>query len=257
MSITKLFDFAVCPKYNDAIKYLAENIADKECWDFNSTEKGYKILKNYIDYTFRKLYSESKIIFSNDNKFACFNTGLNTPYLEDIFMFFEKNRNINTRTSYDWCFKAFIKESDNRILTNFTQKPPRANYFEKPENLIFNASLEIIPDLDHIISDNLERFPTELQENKDELRRRLIGAIDEVKKKVRTNYKIAIPQYFNGEIQLLLPLNLTSGSSNPDLALVIYKAGNNYSGRTCLTLKMAYTNARLIVKPQSEWLKAN
>ena len=79
MKITNLFYFALCPKYNDAIKYLAENIADQECWDFNSNVKEYKILKNYIDYTFRKLYSENKVSFSNDNKFACFNTGLTTP----------------------------------------------------------------------------------------------------------------------------------------------------------------------------------
>jgi hypothetical protein len=84
----------------------------------------------------------------------------------------------------------------------------------------------------------------------------LFGAIDEVKKKVRTNYKIAIPQYYDGKIQLLLPLCLTAGSPNPDLALVIHRLNDKtYTARTCLTLKMAYNNARLIVKPQSDWLK--
>ena len=83
-----------------------------------------------------------------------------------------------------------------------------------------------------------------------------MGAIDEVKKKVRTNYKIAVPQYYDGKIQLLLPLYFTSGSSNPDLALVAHKLNDNtYTARTCLTLKVAYNNARLIVKPQSNWLK--
>ena len=44
--------------------------------------------------------------------------------------------------------------------------------------------------------------------------------------------------------------------TNPDLALVVHKIENNtYTARTCLTLKMAYNNARLIVKPQSTWLK--
>jgi hypothetical protein len=84
----------------------------------------------------------------------------------------------------------------------------------------------------------------------------LVGAIEEVKKKIKTNYKIAVPQYYRGKIQLLLPLCLTPHSPNPDLALAIYKVDENiYCAKTCFTLKMAYTNARLIVKPQSDWLK--
>ena len=89
-----------------------------------------------------------------------------------------------------------------------------------------------------------------------EIRRRLDGAIEEVKKRVKTNYKLAVPQFYNNRIQLLLPLNLTPGSPNPDLALAIHKISDDtYTARTCLTLKMAYNNARLIVKPQSVWLK--
>lgn len=135
--------------------------------------------------------------------------------------------------------------------------PDIANFFEKPELLIFNPKCELIPDIEHIITDNKSRFPAHLQNADDsELRRQLVGAIDEVKKKVRTNYKIAIPQYYAGRIQLLLPLCLTAGSPNPDLALVVQKLNaTTYKASTCLTLKMAYNNARLIVKPQSEWLK--
>ena len=82
------------------------------------------------------------------------------------------------------------------------------------------------------------------------------GAIGEIQKRVRTNYKLAVPQYYKGRIQLLLPLRLTPGSPNPDLALAIHKVSPDaYTARTCLTLKMAYNNARLIVKPQSDWLK--
>lgn len=74
-----------------------------------------------------------------------------------------------------------------------------------------------------------------------------------MKKRVSENYKLAIPQYFDGKIQLLLPLCLQS-DSKPDLALVVTKVGNYYQGHTCLTLDMAYNNARLIAKPESNWL---
>ncbi len=35
-----------------------------------------------------------------------------------------------------------------------------------------------------------------------ELRRQVNVAIDDVKKRVRTNYKIAVPQYYDGKIRL-------------------------------------------------------
>jgi hypothetical protein len=136
------------------------------------------------------------------------------------------------------------------------QMPETANYFQNPETLIFNPNCKVIPDIDHIIEDNQGRFPARLQSaDSHEMRRHLQGAIDEAVKKVRTNYKIAVPQYYNGMVQLLLPLCLTPGSPNPDLALVLTKIGDLYKANTCLTLPMAYNNARLIVKPQSDWLK--
>lgn len=127
------------------------------------------------------------------------------------------------------------------MLRHFSYSiPDVADFFDKPELLIFNPKCDLIPDLDHIIKDNLSRFPAHLQKADDaELRRQLVGAIDEVKKKVRTNYKIAVPQYYDSKIQLLLPMCLTSGSPNPDLALVIHKLNDTtYTARTCLTLKI-------------------
>ena len=257
--ISELFKFALFPNYDSAISFLADNLADKEAWDFSdSATKNNSILKNYLEFTFRKLQQEKKIAFTNDNKFACFNTGLVTENLEDIFAFFEEYKNPKSGFTTPFCFKAFLKKSDNNILRHFSNSiPDVANFFEKPELLIFNPKCDLIPDLDHIIRENLSRFPIHLQGADDaELRRQLVGAIDEAKKKVRSNYKVAVPQYYDNKIQLLLPLCLTSGSPNPDLALVTHKLNDStYTARTCLTLRMAYNNARLIVKPQSNWLK--
>jgi hypothetical protein len=257
--ISELFSLAFFPNYNNAIKFLAEDLAETEEWDYtDSQSKTNSILKNYLEFTYKKLKQERKIVFTSDNKYACFNTGLVTHNLEDIFAFFEEYRNPRPGSTIPFCFKAFLKESDNNILTYFSGNIPEvANFFEKPELLIFNPKCRLIPDIDHIIKDNILRFPSHLQSAGDgELRRQLMGSIDEVKKKVRTNYKIAVPQYYDGKIQLLLPLSLTAGSPNPDLALVVHKLNENtYTAKTCLTLKMAYNNARLIVKPQSNWLK--
>lgn len=255
----ELFQFALFPKYESAIHYLAENLAEKEVWDFSdSSKKTYTILKNYLEFTFRKLKQEKKVAFTFNNQYASFNTGLMTENLEDIYAFFEEYKNPKPGLTIPYCFKAFLKKSDSVLLRNFSGAlPDVANYFDIPELLLFNPKCELIPDIDHIINDNISRFPAHLHKADDaELRRQVTGAIEEVKKRARTNYKIAVPQFYNGRIQLLLPLCLTSGSPNPDLALVINKLNDDiYTARTCLTLKMAYNNARLIVKPQSNWLK--
>ncbi|MFT0713684.1 DUF3825 domain-containing protein [Flagellimonas lutimaris] len=258
-NILTLFQFAFFPQFDDKIQYLAKNLCDPEEWDFTSSPtKTNSILKNYLFHTYDKLKAESKIVFTKDNEYAAFNTGLVTKNYEDIIAFFQEYKNPSSTNKSPFFFKAFLKRSDSQILRHFSNNMPiAANYFEKPEDLIFNPKCELIADIDHIIEDNLTRFPAHLQTSThDELKRQLFGSIDEVKKKVKTNYKIAIPQYYNGRIQLLLPLCLTAGSPNPDLALVTHKINaDTYTSRTCLTLNMAYNNARLIVKPQSDWLK--
>lgn len=253
----ELFKFAFIPKYQLAIDSLA-NLADPEDWDFSDAKsKKYAILKSYLEHTFRKVRSEDKIRFTSNNEYCCFNTGLVTKNLEEIFAFFFKNKNQGEDLP-PYVLKCFCKKSDATLLRIFKSSLPKiADFFQKPEDLLFNPNCELIPDIDHIIQDNIDRFPVAIQESgQAEIRRRLEGAINEARKKVRTNYKTAVPQYYKNRIQLLLPLCLTPNSPNPDLALVVHKIENDtYTARTCLTLKMAYTNARLIVKPQSTWLK--
>ena len=65
------------------------------------------------------------------------------------------------------------------------------------------------------------------------------GALDTMKKRVSSNYKLAIPQYYEGKIQLLLPLCLMS-DSKPDIAIAVTKKNNCYQGHTCLTLDLIW-----------------
>jgi len=85
-----LFQFAFFPKYEESIEFLATTLADNENWNYSgSRTKKFPILKSYLEFTFRKLSSEKKIAFTSDNSHACFNTGLVTENLEDIYSFFE------------------------------------------------------------------------------------------------------------------------------------------------------------------------
>lgn len=251
----ELFDFAYFRDFDQSIKNLAK-LADEEDWNFSDDKtKSNKILKNYLEHTFRKLKADNKIRYTTDNRFACFNTGLVTSNYERIFAVFEKNKYPREDKPNQLFFKSFNKQSDYSLLGVFANNlPEAANYFSDPKNLIFDTKIPIVADIDHIIDDNSDRFPKYL-DNIDLRRRQLEGAVEEVKKRIITNYTIAIPQYYDGKIQLLLPLCLTPGSPNADLALVLDRMGEVYRANTCLTIQMAYNNARLIVKPYSSWLR--
>ena len=78
-------------------------------------------------------------------------------------------------------------------------------------------------------------------------------ALSDAPQRAAANYTLAVPQFYGGRIQLLLPLCLTG--DKPELALTIQREDGFYAARTCLTLDMAYNNARLICRPETSWIK--
>ena len=244
-----LFNYAWFSDFFERIKDL-ETIVMDEDWDYKKAPTGKNpILVNYIKHTFKKLFEEGKVY--DQNGYSVFNTGLVTEKQEEVFAFFQQNK---FKGTIPWYFIGWRKSSD-RDLMRFSKLPEIANYFQDPTELIYDTRLDLRVNLDHIIDDNIARFPAQLQSiDKSQLSVMLGGTIEDAKKRVRRNYKTAIPQYYDGKIQLLLPLCLTS-KTDADLALVVERGNNVYRASTCLTLDMAINNARLIAKPDDEWLK--
>ncbi len=223
--------------WNNYIEELSK-IAQKEEWS-NATYPNKRILANYIVHTYKKLISEKNVIYNKE--FGLFNTGLFTEFYQPIYAF-HNEKGLQFLTDYDLG------------NLNISERPPRANYFEDPSLLLFDWHYQININYRHILKDitNIDRIPERLKDNKNILNN-LNGSIESMKKKVSSNYKLAIPQYYEGKIQLLLPLCLEDDET-PSLALAVSKIGNYYQGHTCLTLDMAYNNARLIAKPEHNWL---
>ena len=85
---------------------------------------------------------------------------------------------------------------------------------------------------------------------------RVRDALDVSIKRVSWNFKTAIPQYYPPakKLQLLLPLCLVSDDV-VDVALAVERTvSGNYLAYTVLPLNWAYKNARLICRPDSDWL---
>jgi len=245
-------DFVFMPKFNDNIEFLA-NLAEPEDWEYKSTAAAHSkpILRNYVTYTYRRIAHEKKIAVTTGEDFACFNLGLVTANQEQIYALFEINK-LDGPQQY-WHFWKFCRRGEWE-LNKFSALPEMAHYFEDPSSLVYDCRKELRINVEHIIQDNLERFPDVLKKmNPFGLQNLVKGAIDSAIERVRRNYKAAIPQYYQGAVQLLLPLTLLD-PAKADLALVAERFGDFYRAATCLTLDMAYNNARQLARPDRDWL---
>lgn len=265
--------FSILPYWDSKIAFLAK--LSPEPWDYLNTDPENRILpvlSNYLFYTFgrlrkeEKVYNEKRIVISETEttyrnktktiKCACFNTGLATTYQEEIFAYFVENSTKQTKNDPAWVLKKFCKASDQEMSV-FSDKPEWANYFKDMDDLsgiLYDTTMHHELKYDHILRDRQERFPSELNSLPDSVLKDLLDqGLDKARKRVRRNYKAAVPQYYNGHIQLLLPLSLLS-QDKADLALAVEKEGKRYISRTVLKLEWAYSNARLLAKPDREWL---
>ena len=264
---TELFDFAWLPTrgpdvppgkgFESRLRELAER-AQPEKWSMDPHQP-YSVLGNYLRYTFKRVHQQGKIeegLDATGTRVSAFNTGLFTPNYEAIYAFFEANRDLNRQP---WVLKDFVVDCDRR-MTFFHTRPKAARYFDKPAELIYDPDYELIPNLDHIVDDNVERYPEDLRESPHRRRMMLQGAVQEAAKRAQMNYKVAVPQFYfghegaeAGRIQLLLPLCFDN-PGRADLALVVEREDRAYRAFTVLPLDLAYKNARLIARPESDWL---
>lgn len=248
-----LFDFAWFAERDDRLRDLSE-LAEQEDWTYQHTESehAYPILFNYVRYTYRRVAKENKIGLSENGQYSCFNTGLVTPNQEALFASFEVNRK---EEAQPWFFKGWFRRGE-RQLTKFPTLPDLAHYFDDPTCLVFDPRIDFRMNIEHILSDTpRERFPEPYRTMDNYALQTVIkGAIDNAKERVRRSYKTAIPQYYRGRVQLLLPLCLSS-PRRADLAMVVERHSSFYRASTCLTLDMAYNNARQLAKPDRDWLQ--
>ena len=257
-------------------------------------EASLPILDAYVRYTFLRVQEQGKIAETDDiacfntglltpsqeEVFAVFR-------ISDRF---EPSRPVS-RDNRKWFLSTWAR-SGERVLTDFMELPGLATYWTDPAELVFDPERKVQPNLEHIIRHNLNRFPSELggcldragvptdltgspdieaeasasdqaQDNAMSAdpsleiplatRNALDGAMKHSICLSCRSYRIAVPQFYRGRIQLLLPLYLRD-TARPDLALTLERHGKWYRAATVLYPDWAYRHARLLARPNSEWL---
>jgi hypothetical protein len=249
----RLFDFAYIPALEEQLNKLAQT-AESEDWTYRNapSEHQYPVLYSYLHRTYSRVAEENKIGISENGQFSCFNTGLVTANQEPVYASFETNRG---EGASPWYFKGWFRRGQWE-LNKFPELPDIPHYFDDPTCLILDLRKDFRVNIEHIIEDTpRERFPEPYRSMQNfALQNVLHGAINNAKERVRRSYKTAIPQYYKSQVQLLLPLCLTE-PQRADLALVVERHSTFYRAATCLTLDMAYNNARQIARPDRDWLQ--
>lgn len=254
--ISPLYEWAICKSENRKLRDLSQ-LADREDWSgaqkpCKSVDKEYFVLWKYIHHTFGYLEKKQPHKIFENGKYACFNTGLESKRYEEIYAFFQMN---DDEGKYE--LVGFFEATHNILNPIRSKLPEPANYIENPSDFIFDANKEFDYSLKHILDERQHRLPKVIQTIDERFREDIIvNRMRQAFKRLKRNYKLAVPQYSPrfDEIQLLIPVCINDRNI-ADCALAVRKIDDVYVAKTILTMDMAYNNARLITRPDPEWLK--
>ena len=254
------------------------------------------ILRSFVSTTFYRLKLEDKVAIDEKEGLAAFNTGLVDRRYDDIYACFVPSNGGIPWTFEGFCTagsrglgkrlvstfnplpepasyfnrlddllydleKQLLVDFDHIVVDNISRLPIG---FLEDELRGSSQAMELLEEVrraadpqarSQAFSDLGEYVEEDLRLFK-RLRARVNDAIDLAKRRIRWNYKTAVPSYYPraNTMSLLLPLCLLD-EDVVDCALVVeLMPSGNYQGQTILTMQQAYTNARLICRPDSDWL---
>jgi len=255
-------------------KIAAKTLEGAAAWDFTQTkfQSNYPSkppkLRNYLLYTFIRLRDlelsdpGKYFVLSDDGSWACFNTGLQDQYAADLYSIFQHyvppSGSTTVKPAADWVYRGTATARETAYRSHFgTRLPELAWYSQDSRDYIFNTDYAIDTDVfGHMFERAKERSGLPPAASDESVRNYLKGAIENLIPKIRRNYKTAIPMYFIEEkrMQLLLPFHSTNGRDISCFLVERDDANRVYKIKTILEMDQAYFAARLITRPDKEWL---
>jgi cold shock CspA family protein len=260
-----LYRFAQFPAPAQWLRALAQKAAQEE-WDYHdeyaAEHTPYPILRHYIEATFERLLEEQRLGHAtilqgtapDGRGYAIFDTGLVDRMRRAIYALFGEH--LVPGDPRGWWWRGFVTEEEGP-MREVAELPSPADYLEDPSALAITprevATMRV--DTKHILGDHLDRLPAHLRSDRELARQVFEGELRELPDRIRRNYRLAVAQYYRGNINLLLPLHLSGASRRADLALVVERtpAGVRRAS-TVLGNDHAYQQSRVIARPEAEWL---
>jgi hypothetical protein len=226
-------------------------------------------LKNYLNYTFVRLVTLEQespgthFLFSANQDWVCFNTGLQNSFGADLLAQFQRYKpkpgnQANQEPRPDWVYKGCSPSHDRHYRAVFGTKTPKIAWYSKDSrDYVFDVSYDLDKEaFDHLFERAKER--SGLPNAPDEVvRNYLRGAIELLIPKITRNYKVAIPVYYVEEKRMQLLLPFVSASNQNDISCFLVERDDQnrcYHLKTIFDLDHAYFSARLITRPDKDWL---
>ncbi|MBQ6007082.1 MAG: DUF3825 domain-containing protein [Kiritimatiellae bacterium] len=277
---------------NVAIERLAQ-LSDQEDWSYK--KERYGMLSYYLESVYEHLSQEAaeEIVFVTpkaDKNAMVFCTGLVTPDSDGahyIYAYCSSPNEDGVYQSVEWLTHSGSHEKGLSINPKLVFENDRVNHglpypphwVSEPERLLFDYRYGSIHE-NHIgfsyfhIWENLrDRLPrsVKIQFNEKfasydecEFKKYLHAAWRRTRKILQKSFKVAIPTYYRGKIQLLVPLYLDDKDpQSASVALVVTlnermaMGGPHYFCPTCLSLDMARMDSRVITRIDDTWLIPN
>lgn len=267
--------YAIGGDYDEPFKLIARQTIDgEEAWAFaqerfarKHSYSAFPKLRNYLNYTFKRLIDleveepSRYFVQSGDAEWITFNTGLQNFHGADLLATFQRyaqRDGMPLRVAPDWVFKGCYPPSDRHYRDHFGMQVPEIAWYSKDSrDFVFDTQYQLERDVfDHLFERAKERagLPTASDEV---VRNYLRGSLENLVPKIRRNYKLAIPIWYVEErrMQLLLPFASASNANDVSCFLVDRRdATASYQLKTIYDLDHAYFAARLITRPDREWL---
>ncbi|WP_298356964.1 DUF3825 domain-containing protein [Rhodoblastus sp.] len=266
--------YAIGGDYDEPFKIVARQTVDGiDAWHFRQERFKAKYpyavpkLKNYLNYTFKRLLELESLSpgqyfhLSADDDWITFNTGLSNPHGADLLAIFQRYRQRDGeeyRIVPDWVFKGCYAPNERQYREHFsTDRPDIAWYSLDSRDFVFDTSFSLQKDVfDHLFERAKERAG--LPEAPDEVvRTYLRGALEGIVPKLKRNYKVAIPVYYVEEQRMQMLLPFASASNGNDVSSFLVErddASRSYQIKTIFDLDQAFFSARLITRPDKDWL---
>jgi hypothetical protein len=259
--------------YDEPFKIVARQSIDGiDAWHFHQDRFKNKHpntsvpkLKNYLNYTFKRLLDLEKsspgqyFLPSKDGEWISFNTGLNNIHGSDLLAIFQRYKSrAGAPTRPDWVFKGCYAPNDRAYRDRFGLRVPELAYYSTDSrDFVFNIKYQLERDVfDHLFERAKERAGLP-NANDEVVRNYLRGALELLVPKIKRNYKVAIPVWYVEEKRMQLLLPFISASNSSDVSCFLVDRDDNmqsYRLKTIFDLDQAYFSARLITRPDKEWL---
>jgi hypothetical protein len=153
--------FAVIGSWERTLGTLA-TMASPDRWNFPGEGVGgpsrYGILREYLIVTFHRAVEQGRIATATDSSLAAFNTGLLTPFGEDVYAVFSPNAG-DIPWKLDGFATAGSGELGARLVATLPELPQPASYLERVEDVVCQPGHMLILDTEALLGEKVGRLP--------------------------------------------------------------------------------------------------